>query len=290
MKVGYLGPPNLTYGYQAAKKFTDGKNHVELVSLSSHPEICEAVAHGRVKVGIVAVENSIDGVVNESIRPIAKLHEDFGLRVCAEIELPIQLFLMRRPDAEGPPKQLVAHEKARGQSSNKMAAFMRTNNMTMAENFTAAKSNGAAAEMAKNDPSVVAIGLADAAEKCGLVFVDPNPVTDSEKNYTRFWALSLSAAKPTKDDKTCFLVSMDQPVPGGITKVLAPFAAEKVNLLIVAPVSIEGRTWEYSFLMEFKDNLENPRTQRALAAARDGGGAMTITCLGSYPIGTVVRR
>jgi len=288
MKVGYLGPPKLTFGYQAAKKFAANKNHVELISFSSHQEVCLAIIKKEIDVGIVAIENSIDGIVNENIRIIDRLHRGRNLLICGEIELPISLFFLRRADAQGLPTQLTAHEKAKGQSSRKVAKFLEANKIS---DFTPAKSNGAAVQAAKNDPSVVAIGLAEAAEICNLALVEPESITDGDKNYTRFWALSLKDAKPTKKDKTCFLLNSDQPVPGGVAKVLAEFAAEKINLWLIAPVSIEGRTWEYSFLLEFEGNFDDPRMERAYNAACGCGGAMDgLIRLGSYPIGTTVRR
>ena len=288
MKIGYLGPGKSTFGYAAAKKYADGKPHAELVPHKTHYELCVAVAKKEIDVALVPIENSIDGVVNENIRIIDRLHRTYHVIVCGEVEVPIELFFLRRADAGGRPQKLIAQKVAKGQCSNKVAAFLKSHDIL---DFTEADSNGAAAEAAKNDPSVVAVGSFMAVEEYGLVKMEEGSIADREKNYTRFWVLGLKESKPTRNDKTCFLLTLDQPVPGGIAKILTPFAEEGFNMLLIAPISLEGRTWEYCFLIEFEGSFGDPRMERAYNAASRCGASMDGPLrLGSYPSGITVRR
>ena len=62
-QTGYLGPPG-TFGEQAALHY-DRKS--TLVSFPSHTTVVQAVLQGGVDEGIVAVENSLEGAVSETL-------------------------------------------------------------------------------------------------------------------------------------------------------------------------------------------------------------------------------
>lgn len=284
MKVGYLGPDTTTFGYMAAKKFFCNGTDIEFVPLGNHTKICQAACSGEVDFGVVAIENVIAGVVTETVRAMDKMHRSRQLVVCGEVELPIELFLFRKPGSGEPPKHLWAHPTAKEQCSKAVIAFLETNSIGN-NNVHAAKSNGEAAQQAAQDDSCVALGTARAEEEYKLVRLQEESAGDNKLNFTRFWIVGRKEAQPTANDKTCLLINLDQPVPGGVSRVLAAFAAEGINMLLFAPINISGRKWEYTFLAEFAVSFLDPKMQTAYEVA--GGIALDYPLvLGSYPAGT----
>ena len=284
MKVGYLGPGKSSFGFMAAETFFDKQKDAEFISCANHTEICKMAGIGEIDYGIVAVENVIDGVVTETIYAIDHLRRSSRLWIFGEVELPIELFLFRKNSESTAPTKLVGHKIALGQCSKRVNAFLGANDGIRQE---IVDSNGEAAKEASEDSSVVAVSTAMAEREYGLVRIEPNSITNNPNNFTRFWVIGTTEAEPSLKDKTCLLVNLNQDVPGGLCGVLAPFSSRGINLLIIAPIPIHGRKWEYSFLMEFSGTFTNQIMQDAYSELCESGVAMGgPLLLGSYPAGT----
>ncbi|MDD5068892.1 MAG: prephenate dehydratase domain-containing protein [Candidatus Pacebacteria bacterium] len=284
MRVGYLGPGRSTFGFEAAERFFKGEGDVEFVSFSSHTDVCRAAGRGDVDFGVMGVENVIEGMVTESIYAIDKLSRAHGLKISGEVEVPIKLFLFRKQNDGSAPTKIYAQPVAQGQCSQKLAAFKKANNDIPIESVA---SNSKAAEMASKDPSCVAISTAKAEQEYELVRLDPESITNNTNNFTRFWIVGTKRAKSTENDKTCLLINLDHPKPGGLVKALAPFAERGINLLLCTPIPIPGRKWEYTFLVEFAGSYSEQRMEDAYDQLCASGISMDAPLvLGSYPAGT----
>jgi len=89
MKVGYLGPGKVTFGYIAAEKFFAGKENIELIPFPTHTDVCQAAGEEEIDFGVVAVENVIDGIVTETIYAADRFSRQFNLRIYGEVEIPL---------------------------------------------------------------------------------------------------------------------------------------------------------------------------------------------------------
>lgn len=284
MKIGYLGPGKSSFGFAATDSFFGKQKDTEFISCTNHTEICRMAGIGEIDHGVVAVENVIDGVVTETIYAIDHFRRSSRLWICGEVELPIELFLFRKNNDDTAPTKLLGHRTALGQCSKKVNAFLRANNGIRQE---IVDSNGKAAEEASKDSSVIAISTAMAEQEYGLVRIEPNSITNNPNNFTRFWVIGTTEAKPSPKDKTCLLVNLNQDTPGGLCGVLAPFSSRGINLLLIAPIPIHGRKWEYSFLVEFSGSFTDQIMQDAYNDLCESGVAMGgPLLLGSYLAGT----
>lgn len=284
MKVGYLGPGKVTFGFMAAEKFFSGKEDVEFVPFPNHTEICRVAGEEEIDFGVVAIENVIEGVVTETIYAADRISRKNRLLVSGEVEIPIELFFLRKVNDGSAPSRLLSHAVALRQCSKKVVAFQKANNNIPVE---ATDSTGKAAEVASKEPSCVVISTAKAEQEYGLIRLESGSIADNPNNFTRFWIVGNKKAKPTGHDKTCLLVNLDQPVPGGVCKTLAPFSSRGINLLLIAPIPIPGRKWEYSFMMEFAGSLGDPKMEEAYHELCSSGISMDAPLvLGSYPAGT----
>ncbi|MBU4274488.1 hypothetical protein KKE19_01600 [Patescibacteria group bacterium] len=299
-EVGYLGPGTVSWGYIAAEKYFNGQD-VKFTTLKTHPDICKAVAEEKISLGVVAVENVLDGVISETVRAVKELHED-GIRICGEIEIPIRHFLFRNPNNDGAVKIVASHQSAIRQCSRVMGQLRQLGITTQAVDTTAA-----AAELSSKNPEYLAICSDKAEGEFGLVrtikigqtslknpwerperfLVSEDHIGDNYCNFTRFWVVGTKKTTSTGKDKTCFLVGLDQSVSGGLCKVLRCFAERKLNLLIVLPIPIFGRKWEYNFLLEYSGHIRDQVMQDAYEELKGCGACIDgPTVFGSYPVGS----
>ncbi|PKL71183.1 MAG: prephenate dehydratase, partial [Methanobacteriales archaeon HGW-Methanobacteriales-2] len=91
MKIGYFGPAG-TFTEEAASRLEG-----ELLPYPTIPEVFEAVHSGEVELGVVPIENSIEGSVGVTLDLLA---HQYLLKIRGEIILPINHNLLINPDAE----------------------------------------------------------------------------------------------------------------------------------------------------------------------------------------------
>lgn len=278
-KVAYLGPDAVTFGYMAAEKYCDKQKKVNYLPFKSHAEIILAVGRQEASHGVVAIENYIDGAISETIRALDKNARKLGVRICGEVIIPIEHFLLHQVNGGDLPKKVLSHPSALRQCSQYLDKLM-----NKGISVEAVDSTGTAAEMATKNPDIAAIGSVKAQKLYGLVRVEDNSIADLTGNVTRFWIVSNSFAPRTGKDKTAFLVNLEQEAVGVVYRSLGYFAQEGISLLWFHADPIEGRHWEYTFLFEFKGHI----TDEPMSAAVDNltqsglclGGPLM---LGSWP-------
>jgi len=283
-KVGYLGPNMSTFGYMATEKFflkTMEESDVEFVPYKTHEDVCLAVGKKEVNYGVVAIENVIDGVVTETIRAVEDVDGHLGLKVWAEVVVPIELFYLRKENISEPPKKLISHAVAIKQCSEFISRLRESIEGLIVE---VRDSTGVAAEEAANDQSIVVIASSKACELYNLIRVHPESVTDHKNSRTRFWIIGKEHANRTGKDKTCFLINLEQSSPGSLSKTLNIFSKKEINLLLIYPCPIPGKHWEYTFLLEFQGYVTDKKMEEAWLEFRKLGLSLNPPrFIGSYP-------
>ncbi len=300
-KVGYLspntprGPDKTTFGYLAAEKhFSGRRDEVEFVNFPDQPEICYAVARQELDQGVVAAENSVTGFVAETIRAVSDAEMYGGLRVCAEVVVPIEMYYLRKELRDEPPKLVLSHTVAQQQCSR----FLRSLRAKGID-IDLRRSTGEAAYEASQNPDCAALASIRAERAYGFVRLEPRSVTDHKTARTRFWVLGKQHAPKTGNDKSAFLVALSKDESGALWKTLGCFFGQEIednvfgqkekcpNLLYVYPLPIPGRPWEYNFLLEFSGHIDDPEIHEGLDRFMMSGlSLMHARFLGSYPSAT----
>ena len=156
-KVAYLGPGKDSFGFQALiQHFRDWK--VNPIASVSHTEICCKVGKMQVDFGVVAVENVIDGVVSETIRSVEYADAQFGVKICGEEVVSIDMRLLAQKEVKvSELKRIASHRVAINQCA-KIVSKLQTKGVE----GIVSDSTSEAVAMARSDKCVGALASLNA--------------------------------------------------------------------------------------------------------------------------------
>ncbi|NHM30458.1 prephenate dehydratase [Neobacillus terrae] len=278
MRIGFLGP-RATFTEIAARSLFPGE---DLQPFQSIPDCMDAVSDGSVDIGIVPLENAIEGSVNITLDYL--IHET-DLPIAGEMTLPIRQHLMVHSQNRGKKReitQIFSHPHALAQCHK----FLHTSfNGVMLESSA---STAAAAKKVKENPDLVIAAIANelAAEEYGLDIVAEN-IHDYEFNHTRFVVLTrhgeakLKVNRGFEGFKTKIMVTLPSDQAGALHQVLAAFAWRKLNLSKIESRPMKTGIGNYFFIIDIEMKIDEVLIPGAIAELEALG--CLIKVLGSYP-------
>ncbi|GCE48896.1 prephenate dehydratase [Thermosporothrix hazakensis] len=255
LRVAFQGERG-AFGYEATQIYFGKQQNrpVEPTPYRSFAEVFRAVATGDVDYGLVPVENSQAGSINDTY-DLLRQHDLF---VIGEISHPVHHCLLALPGQKiSDIKRVISHPQALAQSD----AFLRSLDVEIVATYDTAGS----AKMVSEEKleGVAAVASASAAELYGLEILASNIQTIKD-NYTRFIALGREPApRPTTAAKTMLLM-ITAHQPGSLYQCLGGLAEEKINLLKLESRPTRQRPWEYVFFLDIAGHREDPAVRRAL--------------------------
>jgi prephenate dehydratase len=268
IRLGYLGPLG-TFGEQAALNYAPDAIRVPF---PSHAAVIAAAADGTVDAGIVPVENSVEGAVNETLD---RLIHDVELMIKGELVLPVEQCLLLRPNESTSDVTVIfSHPQALGQCRRYIDRSF------PAARLEASLSTAAAAESLMETPGAAAIATRRAAEIYGAI-VHAYGIQDRATNVTRFVVVARSDAPPTGADKTSLAVGMNHDRPGTLVAVLSEFAHEGINLTRIESRPSKDALGVYIFLIDLEGHRSDPRIGAVLDRVRARSNYFKV--FGSYP-------
>ena len=267
LTVACLGPTGTYTEAAAVKQFG---HFAKLRTLSSVGEVFREVESGAAHYGVVAVENSADGMVKHTL----DCFMESPLRVCAEVELPIHhALLVKRGTGAADVREICAHEQSLGQCRH----WLDTHYATVSRRPVA--SNAEAARMAGEEAGIAAIAGEVAADRYGLDILAMN-IEDQPDNKTRFFVIGNQAVEPSGADRTSIMVATRNE-PGALYRVLEPFHRHGISLSRIESRPSKSSNWSYVFFIDFEGHAKDP----GIGAVLDelAGVATDLKHLGSYP-------
>jgi len=233
-------------------------------------DVFRIVENGEVDFGVVPVENSIEGSVNQ----VYDLFLEHNLKVCGEIILRIAHCLIANHQADlNSVKVVYSHPQALAQCRN----FLERLDCELISTYDTAGSVKLIKE--KGTADVAAIASERAAEIYGMKILAEN-IADNPNNFTRFFVISKTDASPSGNDKTSIIFSTKH-VPGALYKALEEFAVRKINLTKIESRPTKQKPWEYNFYLDFEGHRSETRCAEALERLK--AKTVFIKILGSYP-------
>ncbi len=268
LKVAYLGPPATFTHLASMKKFGSSAEFVPMKGIS---DVFLEVEKGNADYGVVAVENSTEGMVNHTL----DMFVDSDLKIFGEIFLEVSHTLLSISGKLKEIEKVYSHPQALAQSRKWLEA-----NLPHAE-LVEVFSTAAAAEMAKKDRTGAAIASDLAADLYDLTRVQSR-IEDCAKNYTRFLIIGNHFGPRTGNDKTSILFSIRDQV-GALYRILEPFAKKGINLTNIESRPIKIRAWDYIFYVEYEGYVDEGPAKEVLSYLRKE--CYMLKVLGSYPKG-----
>ena len=272
MRVAFLGPPG-TFTEEAL--LSDPELAAgELVPLASIPEVIAAVESGRADVGVVPVENAIEGSVNVTLDALAF---ESALLIQDEIVRPVSLNLLGKKGTRlTDVRTVVSMPYATGQCREWLSR-----KLPRAEIVAANSTAGAAERVARSRASgTAAIGTRLAAELNGLRVLAAE-IEDHPDNATRFVVIGRGIPAPSGHDKTTIVCYQREDRPGSLLSILQEFAARAINLTRLESRPTKQGLGRYCFVIDCEGHVADELVADTLRnlAAKHGG----VKFLGSYP-------
>ncbi|MEZ0327152.1 MAG: prephenate dehydratase [Fimbriimonas sp.] len=266
LMAAYWGPPG-TFTHMAALQ-TFGHSS-SFSAQDSIQDVFQAIEQGNADYGVAPIENSVAGVVPETL----DMFPQTNVKICAEVYVPIHHHLVSVASSFDEVKRVYAGP----QPASQCKRWLRANlpNADIVESVPTAK----AAERALNDPESAAIANKLGAETVGIPVLVEH-IQDNPSNRTRFIVLGYNEPAKTGKDKTSVMFNLRNR-PGELVKALRTFENEGVNLMMIESRPAQRATFEYIFYVDCNGHRLDPELQAALAQLREY--ALETTVLGSYP-------
>ncbi|MCS7207110.1 MAG: prephenate dehydratase [Dehalococcoidia bacterium] len=268
-RLAFLGPPG-TFSEEAALLYDAS---ADLVPVPSIPAVATAVLTGMAEEGIVPIENSLEGSVNETLD---LLIQEPHLRIWREVVLAISHCLLVKPGTRHTDIQVIySHPQALGQCRRYLESLFPK------VKREPALSTVAAVEQALQ--SSVPAGAIAPARAAALYPVEvlAQGIQDNPNNFTRFVVLAHHDHPPTGDDKTSLAFTYDTDRPGLLHEALGFFATRGINLAKIESRPTKQVLGRYIFLLDLEGHRESPQVKAALDDL--GRQAAWVRVFGSYP-------
>lgn len=258
----FLGPQG-SYCEIAKNQFLNllPSKSIEQKPYSTVKNIIEYVKNNEHAAGIIPIENSIEGVVRETMDNLLYINDkrpDFPLQITAETVIPVHHCLVSKSGNIKNIKKIISHPQALAQCQN----FISKHFCPEIEQIEKASTSKAAQELLELDDSFAAIANQKTAELYKLNILSKN-INDEKDNKTRFILLSACTTTPTDSDKTSIAFATKNQ-SGALVKVLNVFDSLNINLLYIDSRPSKKNLGEYVFFVDFEGHIKDDRTQKVL--------------------------
>jgi prephenate dehydratase len=229
------------------------------------------VTSGEADFGVVPVENSQAGSVNESYE---LLQRSSLVRITGEIVIRVDHALLAPAGArlEGI-RRAYSHWQALAQCEEFLTAH-RIDPVPVHDT-----AGGARQVAERGDLEEAAIASVEAGTRLGLTVLAEHIQTHPD-NFTKFAVIGTRDAGLGTPNKTSLVMAGDDR-PGSLFRSLQPFADRGVNLTKLESRPRRGAPFEYVFYIDLDGSLEEPHVSEALDEVRQHTSMLKI--LGSYP-------
>ncbi|MCB0359188.1 MAG: prephenate dehydratase, partial [Bdellovibrionales bacterium] len=273
VRTGFLGAEG-SYSYLAAiRHFERASVSVDTRGYSSLRAIVDAVQRREVDIGVLPIENSASGSINECYDILLEK----PLSLVGEERLPIDHCLLGLPGAK---QSVLATIYSHPQAVEQCAMFLREMPGVRIE-LCESTADAVKRVQESGDSTAAAIASEYAGIRYGLAVLKAN-IADQKHNVTRFIFVS---AQPRVVDvripcKTSIVIATQQK-PGALVEALLIFRERGINLSKLESRPMPNSPWEEMFYLDFEGNIADDVTKEVLAELATV--TKYIKVLGSYP-------
>jgi chorismate mutase/prephenate dehydratase len=208
-------------------------------------------------VGVLPVENTIDGSIRESIDSII-LSSNPNLKIVSEIVMPVEYCLLSKTTEFYSITGLIAPPRLLG----KCGEFI---NSEMPRNLNIIESSSmleAARELNNYNLTYASIGNRKIAETCMLNILKEN-IHDDKYNSTRYILIGDIETEPTGKDKTTVAFRTNN-TPGALLEILKVFLENGINMTHISSYPSKTKMNEYIFIVNIDGHIKNTQLLKAI--------------------------
>lgn len=269
LKVGFLGPEGTFTQTAVFKHFG---HSVRALPFHTIDEVFQEVESGCADFGVVPIENSTEGSVNNTL----DMFLTSPLKIAGEVELRIEQHLLGRMKGLENIQRICAHEQSLAQCRGWLREYLPQ------VELIGMSSNAAGARRARDEAGTAAIGPDVAADVYDLeIMVDS--IQDRRDNSTRFLVVGRQLLAPSGADKTTLLVSTSDTGGGAgvLHTLLQPLAEHGVNMTFIESRPSRRQNWDYVFFIDIEGHANESPVSDALASLEKASSLFRV--LGAYP-------
>ena len=233
--------------------------HATITYLESFEGVFRAVNEGLCEFGVLPVENSTAGSVNQ----VYDLMERHSFSIVRSLRLKVDHQLLALPGATlAGIRDIYSHQQAISQCRDFLAGLGGVS-VHVCENTAAAAKM--VAESGRTD--IAALSSRACATLYNLKTLAKN-VQDKNNNYTRFACIAKDLQIYPGADRTSLMVVTPN-TPGSLYKVLARFYALDINLVKLESRPIPDSNFEFKFYFDLECPIAAPEFARLIATLDD---------------------
>lgn len=233
--------------------------HANISFFPNFRSVFKAVDEGFCKYGVLPIENSTAGAVNE----VYELMSEYDFYITSTVRLKVSQNLLANPGTKlDDITDIYSQEKAIQQCSHFLDGLKGVNVHVVENTAIASKM------VAESDSKTAAsIGSASAAETYNLEFLKKG-IEDNSANYTRFACISKNLEIYPGANKTSLSI-VTKNEPGALYKVLARFNTLEIQLSKLESRTIPNRDFDYMFYFDLDCSVYAPEFKRLMASLDD---------------------
>jgi len=262
------------YSHLAARKYFS--QYLDRVVFRGYPtfaEVIGAVEEGEADYGVLPVENTTAGSINEVYDLLLRTRlsivgeEIYEVVHCLSAVAEVPLANIRR---------IYSHPQALAQCSNFLASLKNCHIESFIDTAEAVRK-----VKEDQDLSQAAIASEEAALAHGLVILKRG-IANQKENYTRFFVLAREPVRvdPRIPAKTSMVLATVHK-EGALARCLNILAVSHLNMTKLESRPRPNTPWQYLFYVDFEGNIADPNTQRAIEELKRETTFLKV--LGTYP-------
>ncbi len=253
-RVAYLGGQGSYSQLACHKYFSRRPGKLVEMGCQSFEQITQHVEKGQADYGLLPIENTSSGSINE----VFDLLQHAQVTIVGEVTHSVEHCLLAAPGTElNDIQKIFAHPQPFAQCSR----FIQGLDNVLHETCD---STSSALKQASETPNSAAIGSAQAGKNVSLEVIKTGLANQTE-NHSRFIvvarkALQVSTQIPTK---TSLIMATKQQV-GSLADALMVFKAHNINMVKLESRPVPGNPWEEVFYVDLLANTAEKHVQNAL--------------------------
>jgi chorismate mutase/prephenate dehydratase len=231
-----------SYAHLASERLLDLP---EIMYMSNFDGVFKAVSSGLCQFGVLPIENSLAGSVND----IYDLLSEYNVNIVRSVRLKVDHSLLAHPGTKLEDiREIYSHQQAINQCSNFLSTLKNVRIIPVENTAEAARMIAQSGDRTKASLS---------SRLCAeLYHLQPlkSAVQNRDNNYTRFICIAKDPQIYSGADRTSLMMVIPNR-PGTLYRVMSRFNATGVNLVKLESRQIPEREFEYRFYFDIEASV-----------------------------------